>query len=217
MAALLKIAFLVAALMGIASATDGGDISEYYSASTFSCCRNNGWDFVIVRSYCSFGGRDNNAPATLAQAEAAGIPYRDVYHFPCMNKISAAQQVADDYDGVAGKFGMMWFDIETNPSPGCGYTGSAAENCNFLGDLISAGHSHGIHMGIYASEYMWSSIMGGCTVGAANGISLWYAHYDGARTFSDFRGFGGWSKPAMKQYNDGVGICGINADADWYA
>jgi len=214
-----KITVIFAALLLLATvafATDGGDVSEYYSSGTFSCCKNNGWNFVIIRSYCSFGGVDPNAPATLAQAKAAGLPYRDIYHFPCMS-VSAATQVAADFDHIgAGNFGMMWFDVETNPSPGCGYSGNKGSNCNFMSALISAGHSNGIHMGIYASAYMWESIMGGCTAGADNGIALWYAHYDYTRSFSDFSPFGGWSKPAMKQYNDAVGICGINADADWY-
>ena len=203
-------------LASVAFATDGGDVSEYYDSATFSCCKNNGWDFVIVRSYCSFGGVDNNAPNTLAAARAAGLPYRDIYHFPCTS-VAASTQIADDYNHIgAGNFGMMWFDIETNPSPGCGWSGDQASNCNFLGELISAGHSHGIHMGVYASTYMWGSIMGDCSVGAANGLALWYAHYDYTRSFSDFSPFGGWSRPAMKQYNDAVGICGINADANWY-
>jgi hypothetical protein len=205
---------VVALVAAVALATDGGDISEYYSSGTFACCKNNGWDFVIVRSYCSYGGVDPNAPATLEQAAAGGIPYHDVYHFPCIG-VAASTQVADDYASVAGKFGMMWFDIETNPSPNCGWSDQTT-NCNFMGALIDAGRSHGIHMGIYASAYMWESIMGGCTVGADNGVVLWYAHYDYTRSFGDFSPFGGWTKPNIKQYNDAVGICGINADADWY-
>eukprot|EP00331_Platyophrya_macrostoma_P014079 CAMPEP_0176433454 /NCGR_PEP_ID=MMETSP0127-20121128/16031_1 /TAXON_ID=938130 /ORGANISM="Platyophrya macrostoma, Strain WH" /LENGTH=216 /DNA_ID=CAMNT_0017815883 /DNA_START=86 /DNA_END=736 /DNA_ORIENTATION=+ len=211
----IKITALIALAVVTASATRGGDVSEYYSAATFECCRNNGWDFVIVRSYCSYGGVDSNAPATLRQAAAAGLPYHDVYHFPCKSQ-SASEQVQADYDHVKGLFGMMWFDIETNPSPGCGWSSDKADNCAFLGSLISAGRNLGIHMGVYASAYMWSSIMGDCNVGADNGLSLWYAHYDGSQSFSDFSSFGGWSKPAMKQYGDSVGICNINADANWY-
>jgi GH25 family lysozyme M1 (1,4-beta-N-acetylmuramidase) len=209
------VATITALLCGVAHAVSGGDISEYYGSGTFSCTVSNGWSFVIVRSYCSYGGVDSNAPATLQAAAAGGIQYHDVYHFPCIG-VSASQQVSDDYNQVKGLFGMMWFDIETNPSPNCGWQ-DAATNCNFMGQLISAGQSLGIHMGIYSSAYMWGSIMGdGCTVGADNGIPLWYAHYDQNPSFSDFSSFGGWTSPNIKQYWDSVGICGINADADWY-
>jgi GH25 family lysozyme M1 (1,4-beta-N-acetylmuramidase) len=196
-------------------AFDGGDISEPYDASTFSCCKSNGWGFVIVRSYRSYGAVDVNAPGTLDAAAAGGIEYRDVYHFPCTS-VAATTQVSDDNSFVAGKYGMMWFDIETNYSPNCGWSADKTTNCNFMGELINAGRAIGVHMGIYSSAYMWESIMGGCTVGADNGIPLWYAHYDYTRSFGDFSPFGGWTKPNAKQYNDAVGICGINADADWY-
>jgi hypothetical protein len=207
--------FLVALVASAAFAFDGGDVSEYYASGTFACCKSNGWGFVIVRSYCSVGAVDPNAPATLDAAAAGGIEYHDVYHFPCAS-VNAATQVSEDNAHVAGKYGMMWFDIETNYSPGCGWSGDKTTNCNFMGALIDAGRSLGIHMGIYASAYMWESIMGGCTVGADNGVVLWYAHYDNSRSFGDFSPFGGWSHPNIKQYNDDVGICGINADGDWY-
>ena len=83
--------------------------------------------------------------------------------------------------------------------------------------MIDAGKGMGIRIGVYASAYMWGRIMGdGCSVGASNGLPLWYADYDGRATFDGFSGFGGWGKPAMKQYWDSVGYCGIGADADWY-
>jgi GH25 family lysozyme M1 (1,4-beta-N-acetylmuramidase) len=171
---------------------------------------------MIVRSYCSYGGTDPNALPTLQAAKAGGIAHTDVYHFPCP-ALDAAQQVQDDVNAVgSGNFGRLWFDIETNLSDGCGW-GDASTNCNFLQAMIDEGHRLGIQMGVYASAYMWSSIMGdGCTV--ASSLPLWYAHYDDTRSFSDFTPFGGWSSPTMKQYNDGSSIgsnCGISADGDF--
>jgi hypothetical protein len=174
---------------------------------------------MIVRSYCSVGSTDPNALPTLQAAEAGGIPIRDVYHFPCPS-VDPGQQVRDDVSAVGqGNFHQLWFDIETNESPGCAWSGDQGANCNFLASMIAEGQSLGIAMGVYASAYMWSSIMGdGCTTAADSGLPLWYAHYDGTRSYDDFYGFGGWSGPAMKQYNDGSSIgasCGISADADW--
>jgi hypothetical protein len=56
------------------------------------------------------------------------------------------------------------FDIETNPSSGCGWA-DAGTNCNFMQGLVNAALANGINYGTYASAYMWGSIMGGCTVG----------------------------------------------------
>ena len=204
----------LAVLATVATATIGGDISEEYGTDTFQCCRNQGWDFMITRGYRSYGAPEPAAAPNIQNSKAAGIPYNDIYHFPCSFGISAAQQVADDLNNVGRIFGMMWFDVETNEDSNCAWQ-DAGSNCNFMGELINAGYANGVHMGIYASAYMWESIMGSCTVGSS--LALWYAHYDGMQTFSDFSPFGGWSTPAMKQYYDSVGYCGINADADWYA
>jgi hypothetical protein len=199
----------------------GGDVCTFSDSSAWSCAVSSGWSFMIVRSYCSYGAPDANALPTIQAAKAGGISVTDVYHFPCAGS-DAAQQVQDDVNGVgSGNFGTMWFDIETNPSSGCGWSGDTSSNCNFLQQMISAGQSLGISMGVYSSTYMWSSIMGGsCTVGADAGLPLWYAHYDNTRSFNDFSSFGGWSTPTMKQYSDDSSIgsgCGISADADFAA
>ena len=71
--------------------------------------------------------------------------------------------------------------------------------------------------GIYSSYYMWESIMG--SVGACttnNHVSLWYAHYDGSASFSDFRSFGGWTKPNIKQYVGDTTLCGAGVDLSFY-
>lgn len=209
---------IVASLVAATLAANGGDVSSYADSSAWSCAVQGGWSFMIVRSYCSYGGTDSNAGPTLQAAKAGGISYTDIYHFPCLG-VDAAQQVSDDVNAVGlGNFGQLWFDIETNPSGGCGWS-DAGTNCNFLQAMISQGQAMGVSMGVYASAYMWESIMGGCTVGADNGLPIWYAHYDDSQSFGDFSGFGGWTTPSIKQYNDNSGIggnCGISADADWY-
>jgi len=44
------------------------------------------------------------------------------------------------------------------------------------------------------------------------------AHYDGEANFNDKWAFdfGGWSKPAIKQYDDHGAGCGCDADVSWY-
>ena len=43
-----------------------------------------------------------------------------------------------------------------------------------------------------------------------------YAHYDGEPSFSDFHPFGGWSKPAIKQYAGDKYTCEVGVDLDYY-
>lgn len=107
-------------------------------------------------------------------------------------------------------FGTAWLDIE-----GPQYWSSSHDaNIGFIKGLISQASSMGIPLGVYTSESQWTPITGGWT-GASN-LPLWYAHYDGSPSFGDFRGFGGWSHPAIKQWDDNGGNCGASYDKNFY-
>ena len=77
---------LVALGLKQVSAAHGVDFSTALSVDTLSCIRNNGIDFAIPRAWCSYGGMDWNGPNNVNNARAAGIPYVDVYMFPCVGK-----------------------------------------------------------------------------------------------------------------------------------
>ena len=47
-------------------------------------------------------------------------------------------------------------------------------------------------------------------------MPLWYAHYDNVQAFSDFKPFGGFSKPAMKQYAGDITLCNADIDKNWH-
>lgn len=51
---------------------------------------------------------------------------------------------------------------------------------------------------------------------APHSFPLADAHYDGRSSFGDFAAFGGWSKPAIKQYRGTSTLCGAGVDYDWY-
>lgn len=141
----------------------------------------------------------------------------DFYMFPCRSK-SAAAQVDQVMAAIpANLYGMVWLDIETNPSSGCGWGTNYASNCEYVGELLARIKSHGKNPGIYASYYMWQTIMGGvnsCTSHAST--PLWYAHYDNSPSFSDFKSFGGWTKPAIKQFQGTNSLCGASIDKNYY-
>jgi GH25 family lysozyme M1 (1,4-beta-N-acetylmuramidase) len=215
----LAVAALAVALACLASsptlAALGGDVSVLVTREQFTCARDHGWSFVSVRGYHSFGAVDVNALPTLNNAAAAGIARRDIYHFPCRS-VSPAKQIDDTLRALDGHFRVIWLDIETNPSSGCGWGSNFGSNCQFLAELIAAAKAKGASVGVYSSTYEWGRTVGeACTAGADAGVPLWYAHYDGWKSFGDFSPFGGWHHPTLKQYGDSVGICGLSADADW--
>ena len=54
-------------------------------------------------------------------------------------------------------YGTIWLDIETNPSTGCSWSiKSAAENCDYMQELVTAIQNRGRAVGFYASAYMWN-------------------------------------------------------------
>ena len=65
--------------------------------------------------------------------------------------------------------------------------------------MLSAKLPENFSFGIYSSHYSWQDIVGvDWSYAADMGLPLWYAHYDDAKTLSDFKAFGGWTAPAMK-------------------
>ena len=63
----------------------------------------------------------------------------------------------------AKKWSMVWVDVESNPSSGCGWGTDFTKNCKFLTDLVNALKGHGLEVGIYASYYQWEDIFGKVT------------------------------------------------------
>jgi len=138
----------------------------------------------------------------------------DVYMFPCFSCGNPAGQVTsaiNNLNSYQAKFGMLWFDIE---GPGTYWGSNQAANANFFAAMAAQAKAMGINFGVYTSASQWIPIMGGYTGGSA--YPLWYAHYDGNPSFSDFAPFGGWSQPNIKQYQGSTNICGCGVDYNWY-
>jgi len=118
------------------------------------------------------------------------------------------------------EYGMIWLDIEYNPSSGCSWASyTASENCQYAQQLASTGKANGATIGVYSSQYEWETVMG--SAGACTDLTsypLWYAHYDNDPSFSDYPSyaFGGWKTPAMKQYEGDVTLCSFDVDEDYY-
>ena len=168
--------------------------------------------FTVVRAWHSYGAPDTACPGTVAAAWAGGMKHVDVYMFPCPSCGDAAGQISKlkaFLDSHSVKFGMLWLDIE-----GPQYWGSQSSNQAFLNDLVAAA-KHRFHVGIYSSASQWNSIFGS-SYGPFGSLPIWYAHYDHLATFSDFKPFGGWHTPAIKQFSDQGAKCGASYDINFY-
>jgi len=171
-----------------------------------------GHSFAITRGFQSTGHVDPTAKDNIDRAHAAGIDTVDVYLFPCVSCGDPAGQVKELVAGMAGaNYGMIWIDIEIYR-----WSTDLASNRDFITAMINEGKAEGKKIGIYTSYNNWENIVGISWNGAAD-LPLWYAHYDNSPSFGDFRAFGGWSKPTMKQYAGDATACGASVDLNYEA
>ncbi len=121
------------AAVSTAIATVGVDVSQRTPLSSWQCAKSNGYNFAVVRVYCSSGHTDSNGPANIQDAWNAGIAHVDGYIFPCFSCGNPAGQMdatinylaqhvtIEGLDGAKSdnstlttgvKVGMLWLDIE---------------------------------------------------------------------------------------------------------
>jgi hypothetical protein len=57
-----------------------------------------------------------------------------------------------DENSYGLNYGMIWIDVEDNPSSGCSWEGYSTDaNCNFLIETINAIRANGRVPGVYSS------------------------------------------------------------------
>lgn len=86
-------AVLFMAILAVALATYGVDVSQRTSKSSFECLKSNGYHFAVVRVYQSNGKCDPNGPATITDAWNGGMSHVDGYIFPCYSCGNPRKQV----------------------------------------------------------------------------------------------------------------------------
>ena len=196
-------------LCGFSLATLGVDYSTRVTA--VNCLVNAGYSFAVPRGYCSYGGMDSNIVANLKSAWDGGMKNVDVYMFPCVPCGNPKGQVNQLVDALGGsKYGMIWVDVEIYK-----WSGDQGANRQFILDCVAQVKARGKTPGIYTSYYNWQTIVGTSWDGVKD-VPLWYAHYDNDPSFRDYKAFGGWSKPSIKQYAGDKSACGVGIDLNFY-
>lgn len=205
-----------AAVANVTAPMDSGvfglDVSTAVGASAWQCLYGTGFRYAVVRAVRSNCRIDGNANGNLAAAKSAGFS-ADAYWFASVRCGSPSALMKKFKDSVSG-YGRLWLDVE---GPGLGYWGSIDSNVEYVNGLVQAAQSLGISVGIYTSSSQWIQIMGSSNYQYASSVPLWYAHYDGRASYSDFQPFAGWSQPYMKQISDHGDKCGASYDINWRA
>jgi len=191
------------------------DVSQRISVSAWQCLKNAGYTFAIPRVHRSTGSVDPNAVANIKDAHSAGFANVDGYIFPCQKCSANATKQA--HDAVANlknngaSFGMLWIDVEGGSTY---WSTNKNTNAAFLQEMANTLSSLGVRYGVYANWNSWAEIAG--TWSGLSSVPIWYPHYDGLKSFSDFKPFGGWTKPSIKQYMGDKTECGVGIDMSFY-
>eukprot|EP01083_Nonionella_stella_P214888 773893_1 len=199
-----------------------------FSVSNYQCLKKAGFDFIITRAWHSTGSFDSLSVNNLKNAQSAGYSVRNtsVYMFPCSSSASSAttqmNDMISDLDSHGAKYHMIWLDIEDNPDSSCSWSKNTIDvNCDIILALGNAAEAKGKKVGIYSNHNEWGGYVfhgdyGACSQPAKEkNWPLWYADYDSAKNFNDFVGFGGWTKPVIKQYAGDAKECGLDIDFNW--
>ncbi|EDR21966.1 lysozyme, putative [Entamoeba dispar SAW760] len=191
----------------------GVDMSTLTSVSSFQCFVNNGYTFAIPRCWRSTGSWDPYCANNCANAHAGGMSRVDAYFFPCYSCGNAAGQVNSFWQKVVSnqlKITTVWFDIEGT------WSSSYTANQQFFMEMMNQARAIGIVHGVYVSQHYWNSFFGSSYIYPyASSTPLWYPHYDHNPSFSDFSSFGGWSTPAIKQYQGTTSMCSASVDLSY--
>jgi GH25 family lysozyme M1 (1,4-beta-N-acetylmuramidase) len=191
---------------------DGG---SWKSEVEFPCFHRAGRDVAVIEGFD--GGQGESSAIGICSKEAHKANMRvSVYAFMCPRCGNG------DPEGDAAKFvrslkdkGVeyehLYWDIET--CPGC--WGDAKENIDFVKALVKGAESEGAPVAFYSNPNEWSQVMGDDR--SFSKYPIWYANYDWEENYHDWRDFGGWTHPHMKQYGDHSDCgCFQGVDVNWY-
>ena len=140
----------------------------------------------------------------------------DGYLFPCVPSSCPTPEAqvnatVSALRSAGAEITTLWYDIEP-----LSWHSEVSDNQKFLKRMIAAGEALNVKAGIYSNWNSWSQIMGDWSMPHDAGLPIWYPHYDGSASFSDFKTFAGWSKPSIKQYLGSHSSCGVGVDYNWY-
>lgn len=199
-----------------ATGDHGVDVSQQMDASTASCLVGQGWgNMLIPRGFTSTGHVDSAACPTLTSGKTGGFNTNGAYLFPCPSCGPAADQVnalAAAMYSCSAFTGRIWLDIEGSQY----WLGDTDRNRAWFQDLVDSCKSQTMGCGIYSSQSQWSAIFGSSSYSYGNDLPLWYAHYDGVASFSDWstHSFAGFS-PSIKQFMGTTSLCGFGVDQNY--
>jgi GH25 family lysozyme M1 (1,4-beta-N-acetylmuramidase) len=180
------------------------DVSNYTGAITTEqarCLRASGVSHLIAGTQAPGVTR-----AQLQAALHAGMS-TDAYVYLYWRR-DVPTQVGNALAALEGlPIGRLWLDCEDDPA-GLG----PAQVEGLIASAVDAAGEFPV--GIYTGRWWWQPNTGNST--AFSHLPLWHAEYTGRPEdlpdFYAFQPYGGWTRPAIWQYQGTTPLCGLNVD-----
>jgi len=201
------------------------DFSASASVSTLQCIKQNGYAAAFIRVYMPANGGqvDTIGCASVINSHQAGLG-TEIYVTPAPTGTKTGSQQFDEFYTYMQNSGIqvsaVWLQV-TSPLNWSSYQQT---NVNFISSFSQRAKQYGVTPNIYTNWYDWQQITSSWTGWQSIANSkLWYwwtlgqgVNDETPADFSDFRPFGGWNNPAVKQYAQFESLCGLTVNRDVY-
>jgi len=205
------IALIFALFVGVSLCTNG--VTTRTLIKDFSCFKQNHYVYAIVRAWLNFGKVDPAARETLIAAEKAKLLYADVYMNPCIQcKMTPQQQVIEVVKALNGtKYGTIMVQIALGDK----WSTNETYNCEYVNSMVAEIQKHQKAAGVASDADTWEKIMGkNCEV-KGDYVGCWWIKHDKQQGLDHFKPFGGFTFPAIKEFDGPAKMCGSEVDLNF--
>jgi len=200
--------------------------SSTLTVAQFQCFRQGGYATVFLRAYMPTGNGqvDPNGARNVLNANSAGLGVEIFVTPQASGSKTGAQQFDETYSAMTGagvNLRSVWLQV-TSPA---NWPQNTATNQNFILSFVNRAKTRSLTVGIYSNFYDWQQITANWNTlqNSAGQVNLWYWNVNGggvsgetSADFSDYRAFGGWSQPSLKQFGQVETVCSITVNRDVY-
>lgn len=197
---------------GISLAPSQGVLSN----TSWECLRQQKYTFVIVKIWD--GPKQLNINTTTNIQGASQLGLTDIQAFLCINcqDNDSPPQVLERITNYASLtetvYNRFWISVVSCKNDNSCWSLPEA-NLAYIEQAVKYLQDRNIQAGIYTDAENWYAIMGDLQSEVLGALPLWYKG-DNRMSFQDFfdRPFGGWGRPAIKQYESEAMLCETRLD-----
>ncbi|EPB79165.1 hypothetical protein ANCCEY_01804, partial [Ancylostoma ceylanicum] len=197
------------------------DLNQPISESDAWCFKISQYSAVFLRAFAPFqsDGFESSVCQSIWNAKQADLGV-EVFMTPTRPSFNdGAEQFDQLYKGLQGcqiNVASVWLQVVSPVD----WMFQPQASVDFINQVIAQANNYGVNIGIYTSQKEWMEITYG-TNDLYAPTRLWYWNVNSPgplgetpANFSDFSAFGPWTSPVVKQFGQGIPICGHTVNRD---